>query len=338
MPLNIFEDDAFSLTSLTAAVNDQPVVPSQIHNSGLFEEEGIDTTSLIVEKQAGSSALVAYTERGAAGETIARDNRNVRSFVVPHLQRDDAIMADEVQNVRAFGEMNVKETVTSKVNKVLARHLRDFDMTIEHQRAGAMKGVVLDKNGNTIENLYTAFEVAVPSDIPLELDNSGTDVQALCQGVGHEIEDAIEGQIFTGLWALCGREFWQALINHPYVKDAYKAAQDAAALLGKEPSKFTLGPITFERYKISPTAVAAAAGGGGFVEADEAMVVPLGVPDMFITRFAPADYSETVNTIGLARYAKMWPRPDDKGYNLQVQSNPISLCTRPGALRTLTLT
>jgi hypothetical protein len=201
-----------------------------------------------------------------------------------------------------------------------------------------MKGVVLDKDGVEIENLYTAFEVSVPGDISLELDVDSTDVQELCQGVGHQIEDAIEGQVFTGIWGLCGRDFWKALINHPYVKDAYKAAQDAAALLGKEPDKFTLGPITFERYKVSPTAKAAATGGGGFVATDEAMVVPLGVPDMFITRFAPADYNETVNTTGLARYAKMWPRGDDKGYNLQVQSNPISLCTRPGALRTLTLT
>jgi hypothetical protein len=57
-----------------------------------------------------------------------------------------------------------------------------------------------------------------------------------------------------------------------------------------------------------------------------------GVPDLFITRFAPADYVETVNTIGLPRYAKQIPMRNGKGIELEVQTNPINLCTQPGVL------
>ena len=55
--------------------------------------------------------------------------------------------------------------------------------------------------------------------------------------------------------------------------------------------------------------------------------------DRALSHFGPADYTETVNTIGLPRYAKQYPMPNGKGINLEVQMNAISLCTRPEVLR-----
>lgn len=63
-----------------------------------------------------------------------------------------------------------------------------------------------------------------------------------------------------------------------------------------------------------------------------------GVPDLFITRFAPADYNETVNTPGLPFYSRAIEKRNGKGYDLEVQMNAISVCTRPQTLRRLTLT
>jgi hypothetical protein len=48
--------------------------------------------------------------------------------------------------------------------------------------------------------------------------------------------------------------------------------------------------------------------------------------------YAPADYIETVNTKGMPRYAKQYPMPNDKGVNLEVQSNPLCYCVRPNTL------
>ena len=66
--------------------------------------------------------------------------------------------------------------------------------------------------------------------------------------------------------------------------------------------------------------------------ANEAIVVPDGVPGLVITRFAPADYNETVNTIGLPYYARSEPKKMNKGWDLEAQSNPINICTRPASL------
>ncbi|MFK1435856.1 major capsid protein [Pseudomonas aeruginosa] len=60
-------------------------------------------------------------------------------------------------------------------------------------------------------------------------------------------------------------------------------------------------------------------------------------PDLFISAFAQADYMEVVNTEGLPYYAKLEHLPFDKGVAGEAQSNPLHLCTRPLAVRELTL-
>ena len=45
----LFQDEAFSLSSLTAAINDQPHVPGRVGALGLFEEDGITTTTIQIE-------------------------------------------------------------------------------------------------------------------------------------------------------------------------------------------------------------------------------------------------------------------------------------------------
>jgi hypothetical protein len=66
------------------------------------------------------------------------------------------------------------------------------------------------------------------------------------------------------------------------------------------------------------------------------MPVSLVTPELLITRFAPADYIETVNTLGLPYYAKQEIMPFGKGVALEAQSNPIHLPTRPAAIVRLT--
>ena len=58
--------------------------------------------------------------------------------------------------------------------------------------------------------------------------------------------------------------------------------------------------------------------------------------ERFITRYAPADYMETVNTIGLPLYAKQELMRMNKGVELEAQSNPLNLRTKPRAVIKLT--
>lgn len=329
--LDIFNNDAFSLVRLTQRINDQPYVPGQLGAQGYFEEDGIDTTYFAIEKRPEGLALVGPTPRGGPGETIMLGEDEMRLFPVPHFQRDDAVLADEVQNRRAFGTEDNLETILSRIDRKMARHLRDFDATLEHQRVGALKGIVTNKAGGVMINLYTQFGVAQPAPIYFALDTATTDLRAKSKEVIYLMEDAADVS-YTGIDAWCGREFWDKLVGHKYMKDAYIALQDRARLLGQgEVDSIEAFGITWRRYRTGMKAQAAN-GNVPFIPADEVRFVMRGVPELFITRFAPADYMETVNTIGLPRYLKRIGRDDDKGVKLQVQTNPITMCTRPELL------
>ena len=324
---DVFKQDAFSIVSLTAAVNKLPFAPGQIGRLGIFHEEGVDQLTILIEMQNGQLALVAPSNRGGPGETIDDEKRSIRSFIIPHYQRDDAMIADEVQGVRAFGSASQVQTVQSKVNSKFARHFIALDTTLEHQRAGALKGIVLDKNGKILTNLFTEFGVKRPTPIKMGLDNSEAKLRTKCYDIHKIVEDTLDGNTYTGLHAFVGYDFWIQLIEHPVIREIYLESARAAELM-QTPMKdrFEFGGITWERYRTGKSSRKSA--GADFIATDEARLFPTGVPELFITRFGPADYEDTVNTIGLPRYARQYPMPNGKGRNLEAQMNAISLCTR----------
>lgn len=332
---DIWDGDGFTIQSLTAAINKEPYRPGQISASGLFEEDGVNTTRISIEERNGKLALVEPTPRGGPGETTGDDDRNLVPFDIDHYERDDAVLADEVQNVRAFGTEDQLELLEDRVTNKGKKHARDLTMTLEHQRVGAIKGIVTSKGGKTLHDLYSRFGIAVPAAVSLELDVDGTKVGNLWQDVVYAIEDDLD-EPYDGIHVYTGRDFHRSLWTHKSVTETFLYNQGAAVLRQDVPDLFTFGGATWERYKTG--AKATTDHGAPYIAATEARVVVKGVQDLFITRFAPADYEETVNTLGLPFYMRQWKRDDGKGRNIQVQMNAISICTRPKTLRKLTLT
>lgn len=333
--LDIFNDDAFSVQTLTAKVNDEPYRPGQIGASGMFEEAGVTTTIISVEERDGALSLVEPSERGGPGEAVGGGSRGLIPFEIDHYERNDMVKADEVQNIRAFGTESDLEQVTDRVMSKVSRHLLDLDMTLEHQRIGAIKGIVTSKSGRVLHDLYNRFGIAVPAAVSLDLGNDAAKVdEILEQSVAWSIEDSLDS-FYDHFHVWTGREFHLKLWGHKRIRETFLATNGANQLREAVPDKFSIGKFTFERYKTG--AKAASDLGSAYIAHNEARVTPMGVPGLFLTRFAPADYMETVNTMGLPRYMKQIATRNGKGVEIEVQSNPISICTKPGALRKLTM-
>lgn len=343
--LDIFNDDAFTLISLTGRINDLPYRPGQISASGLFHSDGIDTTIVALEKRQNDIGLVGLTPRGGPGETIGIKDDALLYFPVPHFQRDDAMMADEVQGRRAFGT-NELDTILNRLDRKVQRHLGDFDTTLEHQRVGAIKGYVTDKFGNIYLNLFQTFGIAPPEPIvfPFSVAAARTsaiygDIAKAARALRIRMEDSID-ITYTGVDAWCGASFFQALIDLPEVRGTYLNQTAAAELRGARnidaADTLDYGSIVWHRYRTGRKATAAN-GNSPFIGDTEARLVIRATQPIFETRFAPADYNETVNTIGLPRYMRMRPRRDDKGMEIEVQMNSISYCTRPETLFSVTM-
>lgn len=329
--MDVFNTDPFSLISLTAAVNEVPFVPGRLGQLGLFEEQGVTTTTIAIERIGETLSLVPVTPRGGVPTPNSPPKSKMHLLSTVRLAMEDRIYADEVQNVRAFGTESDVRTVEGLTNQRNAQMARKLDATLEFHRTGAIKGIIYDADGySVLWNLFTEFGVSQQTEIDFDLDAatpaSGA-VMAKANQVLRLIEDELGGAPYTEIRAVCSSQFFDALVTHKEVRETYQAENAVRNRERTARREIFYGGIYWEEYrgKVGTTA---------FVADDKAHVFPVGVPGLFITRYAPADYEETVNTMGLPRYARQ--APDPSGFNrfrqLEVQSNPINLCTRPRVL------
>lgn len=319
--MNIFDSDIFTVSSLTAAINEAEFVPRRLGELGLFQEEGITTTSVVVERSGKQLGLVPVTERGAPGTPVQADKRTGVSFTAARLATTANIMADEAQNVRSFGSEDQLQALEQLVAQRMMTMVRKIDATHEWQRIGAVKGQIMDADNQTVlVDLFSAFNMTQKS-VDFVLDTTATKVQEKCLDTLEKIEDALGDMMFSGVRVLCGKSFWRKLIGHSKVEEAHKY-QMSQRLRTDGREELDFGGCTFERYRGN-------VGGKAFVPDDKAYAVPTGVQDLFITRYAPGDYMAAVNTLGLPFYSSSKMLDHGKGVELEGQSNPVHLCTRP---------
>lgn len=326
--------DSFTSAELTAAVNKIPAMPGLLGQ--FFEEKGMTTTKAAIDVKKGQLQLIHDTPRDADdGDIPAQDSRNTISLSAAHLLQHDLVLPEDFQDRRAFGTDQLETGADRILDKQIVMR-RNIEVTKEFHRVGAVKGKVLDADGTTvIYDIYDTFGLSagIDEDVTWPLDSTGAQNSVLTtfQDVCGTIDDAMGGYAYNGIAAICGKDFWNHLVSNPFVRDAYNLWAANLSRFGDNDFRdraFTYGGITWYRYGKK-------VGGKLLVEDAKAHVFPYG-PGIFQTFNAPANYNETANTIGLPFYSKIVERKFDKGFELEVQSNPLTLCMFPEALVTLT--
>lgn len=334
--LDVFTGDAFSTLSLSATFNKLPYQPMRLGQLGLFEEKGERTTSIEIESQDGRLTLIQSSQRGGPSpDPLGGKKRKLRNFRMFHFGRDSKVYADEVQNIRQFGSMTELQQVQQLVSERLAELRPMHEVTLEYHRVNAIRGILLDADGSTLMNLFTEFDV-VQQTHNFQFTSGTLDVRNECVAAMRKSEDELGGQVVSGYRAFCSAEFFDALVGHANVKESFKY-QEGQVLRDDLRRGFRFGGIDWEEYRGSVAKPDSVGGGNAaFIEANVAYLVPQA--SIFITRFAPADYEETVNTPGLPLYAKVAPDPSglNKYRTIDTQSNPICLCLRPRSVIKLT--
>lgn len=330
--LDIFNSDAFGVVSLTNAINITPAgqhVPTLLDS--LFEVEGVSTTSISIEREHDGLALVPDAPRGAPGQVVNGSRRDLIPFNTFHLPTRATILADEVQNVRAFGSETELETVMGLVGKRLLKMRAKLEATIRFQRAGAVAGKIYDADGTSLRlDLFDRFDIAQQTH-SMGLSSDATKLLTKIVEAKRKAEDAIaDSGIISGYMAICGRGFYDALVGHKATVEAFDRFNDGQfQRIDTRATGFQFGGVEWQEFY-------GKVGGVDFIGANEAYLIPRGVAGLFLTKFAPANYMETVNTLGQMFYASQEPLPHNKGIDLEAQSNPLSICTRPQAIIKLT--
>lgn len=335
--LNPFLTDAFNVVSLTKAINILPNNYGRLREMDLMPGKGVRSRTVMVEEQNGVLNLLPTQPVGAPGTLNKMGKRKVRSFAIPHIPHDDVILPQEYDGVRAFGTENELSTVASITNDHLQTMRNKHGITLEHLRMGALKGIILDADGSTLYNLYTEFGITQKV-VSFALGTGTTKVHAKCREVLRHVEDNLLGEVATGVHVLCSEGFFDALIGHPEVEKFFVNHVKALEFAGADvdPRKgFRFGGIVFEEHRGKASDAEGTV--RKFIADNEAHAFPTGTMNTFETLFAPADFIETANTLGLELYAKQEARKYGRGIDLHTQSNPLPICYRPAILVKLTL-
>lgn len=335
--IDIFGNSAFSMTSLTGAINNRPALPSMITGMNLFTPKSVRSKDLFVDQTDGVLKLIGFSERGAPATQGERGGRKSINFTIPRLATEDKVWAQEIAGLRETGSETELMSVQTEVMSRLDQMNQNISYSEEYLALAALQGKVLDPaDGSTFENFFTAFGVTPASTVNFALTTDATLVKQKCEELVIDIQRSAKGAWVYGqsrVEALVGDDFWFALTQHPNVEKYYEKWSAMAELKNLDASQeFTFGGITFRRYIGSDdnSEVAIATG--------EAKFYVVGGRDIFVKAMAPADeHMEFVNTLGKDRYVitkddvEYSSSPRWKGFD--VRAYPLYMCQRPQTLR-----
>jgi hypothetical protein len=218
---NPFDAGGYSLAEMTQAINILPNLYTRLGQIGLFRFEGVSQRSVIIEQFEGVLNLLPSVPLGGPATVDTRESRSMRSFALPWIPHDDAILPGDIQGQPALGVFDGADPLVEVMNRKLQLMRRKHAQTREYMEMNALRGIVKDGAGTTLYNYFTEFGLAQIS-VDFLLGTAGTNVQGKVREVLRSMEDNLLGESMTDVHALVSREFFDKLIAHPKTEEAYK--------------------------------------------------------------------------------------------------------------------
>jgi hypothetical protein len=346
--MNVFEQDAFSAVNLTAGIDKSGYVPTLLGSiPGLFGPPPMGqprSKDIFTEERIDAPALIQTSPRGAEPSDGREDEttRKVRPFSTTRIARRRRIMSTEVAGIRAFGMVdltNTVELITARTQRLMQR---DFSLTWEFYRLGVVTQAIMSDAPaaaeTTIYNWATAFGQSVPGAATWNLPNVNSanngEVAGYCSTARRSIIRGLRGLGGDGVTvhALCGDAFYDALRACAEVRETFKYSDGADLRLQRSWTQFDYGGVRFYNYRGTDDNSTVA------VNVDDAFFFPAGA-GIFQEVYAPADERiEFIGTPGQEAYA--WIVRDEKRdmwVDVEMYSYPLFMCTMPQALYSATL-
>lgn len=334
--LDVFNQDAFGVVALTAAVQDISPTFDKLGQLGIFADEGQTSRTVAVDFDPETNSLLPQSQWG--GPATANKTKTMISypFSIPHFAIQDTVLAADLQSRRRPGSDAVQDA-QFVLGKKMAEMKKKLEATLEWMRLGVLKGgLVKDGSGTTLQALYTTLGGSQAS-TSFVLGTSTTDVIGKISAVKRNITAALRGEIARGYVALCSDGFYDAFVSHANVKAAFQYySVNGQNLQGDYRDGFVFNNVLWINYTDAITVTDPSGAAQPPIDANSAYLVPTGT-SVFRTWYAPADYMETVNSVGQSFYAKQERMKFDKGIEVECQSNALPVCLKPVVVQKLTV-
>lgn len=337
---DIFNSDAFTLATLTAVINEEEHIPGLAGQVFAGVGEGVATMEISFEIDVENLSLIPTSTRGGPAPKNTQDKRKVIAVNIPHIKLEETIGAYQIQGVREFGSMDTLRGARSVVDKQIRKQTRRMDLTTEHLRLGALQGLVKDADGSTLLDLFSLFGktqtvIDFNATFGANADDRFNGLQVKLTEMTREMRRALKSDVpGAKIYCFAGDNFFDKVVACSNVKGVWDGWVKAEERLASNYvwGDYLFADVVFHNYQGTNDQTRTSAGTVG-VAPDEARFFFTGVNGLYEEYFAPADFMETVNTIGLPRYAKAAPADNmNRALNLHTQMNPLPVCLKPATL------
>jgi hypothetical protein len=322
-----FFRDYFTAEALMGNLVETPYTPGLVGSLGVFRTIPLPGTVLALETLRDQDhKLPVATPRGTPGN--ARDVKRgvVNTFTTQHYKQSASVIPDEVLDMRNPGTA-ARQTLETRRNEKLAGLRRDTDLLLEKLRMDVLTTPNAATDGQA---LYGS--AGTEQTIAFQTDGTKLRKEVFTK-VRKPIETALGGLSYTGVVMLWEDGGWQELLDSPYIKGVMMASPTVSQqLLEQGRDEIEVMGVRHIRYR---------AGGGVAPPTNKAIAFPVGVQNLFVQAFAPADTMDQVGSGVMGGPYYVEGRAIDegrRGYQMDIQTNPVMVCTRPGAVFTVKLT
>jgi len=252
---------AFSMTSLSAAIQKAPYVPQLLGQMNIFTPDRSRTTTIAVEEKGGVLSLIPVSERGAPLDEGKGEQRNIKYFTTNRIARGKTLYAHELQNIRAFGETSELQGVQNQIAEMMngtAGLRAAVELTHEHMRLGAVQGKVMDAAGNELHDWFAQFGIARPDTINFDFAAATAEegqIRVKCNQVIRAMMRGSQGAWLPGMTravALCGDKFYDDLLKPVALTCSSKAPANCAMTWARRLAAFATATLT-SSTTVAPT-------------------------------------------------------------------------------------
>jgi hypothetical protein len=341
MLLNIFQDDAFSLASMTNGLSKVEYVPNQIGALKLFRPMPIRTAVAAIEIRQGTMKLIQTTKRGQTSES--RDKRQkgrMEYFETRKIAVDSRITADDLQFMRAFGtEDQIKQLQQEIVQRQTGPGglLDDVNLTFESMKLSALRGKLLDADGTLLYDYFAKMGVAEPSVVNFSFATltEGKLREYITNNITLHMEKNAKGARYSQIHCLCGENVMNELHKNTEFTRTFLNQQAAAELRGDYLNQKTLfGGVIWERYRGTDDGTTVHVG------PDNMIFFPGGQDNTVYSHImSPGEKFSQVGQLGQEMYSWLeWDKNEDPAWvDPHVAAYPLMLNQRPEMSRLGTL-
>jgi hypothetical protein len=334
--------NSFKNADYVDGITTTPLQYGYINSQNLFNVKSTAQTAIVFDKDYQTTTLLPQVNRGAHAATQGHERKaDTFALKLAYFKHADRITNEDIQGWRTPGSTD-EETYGNATAEKMGDMRLAWDQTQEYMKLQALKGVFKTPDGTVMADMYSEFGITQTT-IDFLLGTSTTNVDSIIRQLKTTIaKNVLNGGAISGVSALVDPVFYDKLISHANVKNAYQfyMANGAGNQVLRDDNTeymkwgimdhFTLRGIKFVSYDATFNLP------GGTTEdafaASSGVAYAEGVKDLFRGYNGPSAKLSEANQPGQELFVRSYIDPRDEYVEFEMEAAPLYFTTRPASI------